>query len=76
MLWQTAIPIALGLLLSAIVGVTLGTVLLKMTETPVTMDWGSILSMTGVGAAVIIVVTLLSLPPLMRLMRPDGLRTE
>ncbi|MGV9230740.1 FtsX-like permease family protein [Streptomyces nigra] len=75
-LWQTAIPIALGLLLSAIVGVTLGTVLLKMTETPVTMDWGSILSMTGVGAAVIIVVTLLSLPPLMRLMRPDGLRTE
>jgi hypothetical protein len=32
--------------------------------------------MTGVGAAVIIVVTLLSLPPLMRLMRPDGLRTE
>ncbi|MFE5186889.1 ABC transporter permease [Streptomyces sp. NPDC056628] len=75
-LWQTAIPIALGLLLSAVVGVTLGAVLLKMTDTPVTVDWASMLSMTGVGAAVIIVVTLLSLPPLMRLMRPDGLRTE
>jgi TRAP-type mannitol/chloroaromatic compound transport system permease large subunit len=32
--------------------------------------------MTGVGAAVVVVVTLLSLPPLLRLMRPDGLRTE
>ncbi|MEU6544340.1 FtsX-like permease family protein [Streptomyces sp. NPDC046859] len=75
-LWQTAIPIALGLLLSAVVGVTLGAVLLKMTDTPVVVDWASMLSMTGVGAAVIVVVTLLSLPPLMRLMRPDGLRTE
>ncbi|MGV9641283.1 FtsX-like permease family protein [Streptomyces sp. NPDC003514] len=75
-LWQTAIPITLGLLLSAVVGLTLGTVLLKMTGTPVAVDWASMLSMTGAGAAVIIVVTLLSLPPLMRLMRPDGLRTE
>jgi len=32
--------------------------------------------MTGVGAAVVGVVTLLSLPPLLRMMRPEGLRTE
>ncbi|MFF3614402.1 ABC transporter permease [Streptomyces sp. NPDC002580] len=75
-LWQTAIPIGLGLGLASVVGLTLGTVLLKMTDTPVAVDWTSVLSMTGVGAAVVALVTLLSLPPLIRLMRPDGLRTE
>ncbi|MFB6555636.1 ABC transporter permease [Streptomyces sp. NPDC056405] len=75
-LWQTAIPIALGLLLATVVGLTLGTVLLKMTNTPVRVDWAGVLSMTGIGAAVVLVVTLFSLPPLLRLMRPEGLRTE
>ena len=75
-LWQTAIPVGLGLLLASAVGLTLGVVLLKMTDTPVRVDWSSVLSMTGVGAGVVLVVTLLSLPPLLRLMRPDGLRTE
>ncbi|WP_221347866.1 ABC transporter permease [Streptomyces beigongshangae] len=75
-LWQTAIPVALGLVLAAIVGLTLGGVLLKMTAVPVTVDWLSVLAMTGIGAAVVLVVTALSVPPLLRLMRPDGLRTE
>ncbi|MGX4690100.1 ABC transporter permease [Streptomyces sp. JNUCC 63] len=75
-LWQTAVPIALGLLLASTVGLTLGAVLLRMTGTPVAVDWPSVLTMTGVGAGVVLTVTLLSLPPLLRLMRPDGLRTE
>jgi hypothetical protein len=75
-LWQTAIPIALGLALASVVGLTLGTVLLKMTDTPVGVDWASVLSMTGIGAGIVVLVTALSLPPLIRLMRPDGLRTE
>lgn len=75
-LWQTAIPITLGLLLSSVVGLTLGAVLLRMTNTPVVVHWPSVLSMTGVAAGVVLTVTLLSLPPLLRLMRPDGLRTE
>jgi hypothetical protein len=75
-LWQTAIPVALGLVLASVVGLTLGAVLLRMTDTTVRVDWPSVLSMAGAGAAVVLVVTLLSLPPLLRLMRPDGLRTE
>jgi hypothetical protein len=75
-LWQTAIPIGLGLLLAATVGMALGAVLLRMTNTSVRVDWPSVLSMTGIGAGVVLVVTLLSLPPLLRMMRPDGLRTE
>ncbi|ANP49195.1 ABC-type lipoprotein release transport system permease subunit [Streptomyces griseochromogenes] len=75
-LWQTAIPIALGLLLASAVGLTLGVVLLKMVGTTVGVDWPSVLAMAGVGAAVVLAVTLLSLPPLLRLMRAEGLRTE
>ncbi|MEU2226326.1 FtsX-like permease family protein [Streptomyces sp. NPDC018347] len=75
-LWQTAVPIALGLLLASVVGLALGTVLLKMTATPVTVDWRSVLALTGAGAAVVLTVALVSLPPLLRMMRPEGLRTE
>lgn len=75
-LWQTAVPIALGLLLAAGVGLGLGVVLLKMVDTAVAVDWPSVLAMTGIGAGVVLAVTLLSLPPLLRMMRPEGLRTE
>ncbi|MEW2588011.1 FtsX-like permease family protein [Streptomyces virginiae] len=75
-LWQTAVPIVLGLVLAACVGTALGAVLMGMAAQPVRIDWPSVLGMTGVGAGVVAAVTLLSLPPLLRLMRPDGLRTE
>lgn len=75
-LWQTAVPIGLGLLLAAAVGVALGTILLRMAGASVRVDWASLFRMTGIGAGVVLAVTLLSLPPLLRMMRPDGLRTE
>ncbi|WP_181383381.1 ABC transporter permease [Streptomyces sp. NWU339] len=75
-LWQTAVPIGLGLALAATVGVALGAVLLRMAGTSVRVDWASLFQMTGIGAGVVLAVTLLSLPPLLRMMRPDGLRTE
>ncbi|MER6445645.1 hypothetical protein DEJ51_21350 [Streptomyces venezuelae] len=75
-LWQTAVPIVLGLVLAAGVGVGLGAVLMGMAAQPIRVDWASVLGMTAAGAGVVVVVTLLSLPPLLRLMRPDGLRTE
>ncbi|MFD7442935.1 FtsX-like permease family protein [Streptomyces sp. NPDC059909] len=75
-LWQTTVPIALGLPLSTAVGLALGAVLLKMVAARVAVDWGSVAAMAGVGAGVVLLVTLLSLPPLWRLMRPEGLRTE
>ncbi|AKH84528.1 membrane protein [Streptomyces sp. CNQ-509] len=75
-LWQTAIPVALGMTLSMGFGLVLGTVLLRMTATPVAVDWTSVLLMAGAGAGVVAAVTALSMPLLIRLMRPDGLRTE
>ncbi|MGW7440243.1 FtsX-like permease family protein [Streptomyces sp. NPDC054849] len=75
-LWQTAVPIALGLGLAAVVGVGLGAVLMRMAGRAVRIDWLPVAEMTGVGAGLVALVTVLSLPPLLRLMRPDGLRTE
>ncbi|WP_370414670.1 FtsX-like permease family protein [Streptomyces fradiae] len=74
-LWQTAVPIVLGLALSVAGGLALGVVLLRMIGKQVE-DWWVFLPVAGVGGALILLVTLLSLPLLWRLMRADGLRTE
>ncbi|NXY93363.1 ABC transporter permease [Streptomyces sp. BR123] len=75
-LWQTALPVLLGLALATAVGLTLGAVLMRMTAVPVRIDWASVAAMAGIGGGVVVVVTLVSLPPLLRMVRPDGLRTE
>ncbi|GGY63231.1 membrane protein [Streptomyces omiyaensis] len=74
-LWQTAVPIGVGLALAVAGGIGLGSVLLAMTGQRV-QDWWVFLPVVGVGAGLIAAVTLLSLPLLWRLMRADGLRTE
>jgi predicted lysophospholipase L1 biosynthesis ABC-type transport system permease subunit len=75
-LWQTAVPLALGLVLAVAAGVGLGTLLLGVVHAPVSIDWAAVAALVGTGAAVVLAVTGLSLPPLWRLMRADGLRTE
>ncbi|MEW2437527.1 FtsX-like permease family protein [Streptomyces caniferus] len=75
-LWQTALPVALGLGLALGCGLALGTLLLTMIDSTVTVDWPVVAGITGIGGGMIFLVTLLSLPPLWRMMRPDGLRTE
>lgn len=75
-LWQAAVPIALGLVLAVIVGLGLGAVLLTMTRESIRVDWDSLWAMTGIAAGVVFLVTALSMPALFRLMRPEGLRTE
>ncbi|WP_308312649.1 FtsX-like permease family protein [Streptomyces sp. ISL-11] len=74
-LWQTAIPVALGLALAVAGGLGLGWLALRLVDRTV-KDWLSFLPLVGGGAAVMILVTLVGLPPLWRMMRPDGLRTE
>jgi predicted lysophospholipase L1 biosynthesis ABC-type transport system permease subunit len=75
-LWQTAVPLALGLVLAVAAGVGLGALLLGVVDVPVAIDWAAVAALAGIGAAVVLTVTGLSLPPLWRLMRADGLRTE
>ncbi|MFJ5674188.1 ABC transporter permease [Streptomyces sp. NPDC093097] len=75
-LWQTALPVGLGLALALVCGLSLGALLLGIIDSGLVVDWPVVAGMTGIGGAVILFVTALSLPPLWRMMRPDGLRTE
>ncbi|MFJ1916837.1 FtsX-like permease family protein [Streptomyces sp. NPDC088147] len=75
-LWQSALPVALGMLLASATGVLLGSVLQLMVSQSPAVDWAAVVTLTGAGGAVVVLTTLLSLPALWRLMRPDGLRHE
>ncbi|GLW07298.1 membrane protein [Microtetraspora sp. NBRC 13810] len=75
-LWQAAIPVLIGLALATIFGLCLGGALLRMVALPISVDWQVVGLSNGLGAAVVLLMTLLSLPALWRLTRPDGLRTE
>ncbi|RLU80868.1 hypothetical protein CTZ27_34205 [Streptomyces griseocarneus] len=74
-LWQTALPMAAGLTLAVAGGLTLGWSLLRLLDRPV-HNWLAFLPLVGTGAAVILVMTAITLPFLGRLMRAEGLRTE
>ncbi|KOU44936.1 FtsX-like permease family protein [Streptomyces sp. WM6378] len=74
-LWQTAVPVVLGIGLAVAGGLALGALMLRIIGKTIT-DWWLFLPLAGAGVVVILAVTLLSLPALWRLMRPDGLRTE
>ncbi|MEV6821485.1 FtsX-like permease family protein [Nocardiopsis dassonvillei] len=74
-LWQTAIPVVLGLVIAVGGGTGLGLLLLRLADLPVT-DWLGFLPLVGAGFGVIALVTLASLPYLWRMTSPEGLRTE
>ncbi len=76
MLWQTAVPVAGGLLLAVALGVALGAMLSAVVGLSPRFDWGAIAIMLCAGAAVIAMVTALTLPTLSRMMRPEALRVE
>ncbi|MFG3135176.1 ABC transporter permease [Streptomyces sp. NPDC048211] len=74
-LWQTAIPVVISIAVAVAGGLALGATLCWMVGKSVS-GWWLFLPMAGAGAALILLVTLLSLPALWRMMRPDGLRSE
>lgn len=74
--WQTVVPVVLGLALAVVFGLALGAVLLRLVTVPISVSWPVVGLSVALAAGVMSVVTALSLPPLWRLMRPDGLRTE
>ncbi|GAB3850722.1 FtsX-like permease family protein [Dactylosporangium cerinum] len=75
-LWQTLVPVVLGLLLAAALGLGLGALLLATVDVPFHADVSGIAIVCGIAAGVVLLVTTASLPALWRLMRPDGLRFE
>jgi hypothetical protein len=75
-LWQTLVPVVLGMLLATALGLGLGGLLLATVHVPFHADLTGIGIVCGIAAGVVLLVTAASLPALRRLMRPDGLRFE
>ena len=75
-LWQTVVPVALGMVLAVGAGVSVGAILLAIANESISVDWASVGLMAGVAASVVVAVTVLSMPVLWRVMRADGLHTE
>ena len=76
LLWQSAVPVGLGLAVAVLTGIGLGAVLLRLVGTAFHVAWLDVFAMVAVGAAVVVLVTVASLPVLFRTARPEGLRTE
>jgi hypothetical protein len=76
LLWQSAVPVGLGLAVAVLTGLGLGTLLLGIVDAGFHVAWLDVIGMAAVGGAVVVLVTAASLPVLFRTMRPEGLRTE
>ncbi|MBZ4318483.1 ABC transporter permease [Streptomyces sp. SCA2-4] len=74
-LWQTAIPVLLGMAIAVAGGLGLGWAVLRLTGAR-GADWWAFLPVAGAGVGLIGLVTLATLPVLLRMTRPEGLRTE
>ncbi|GAB3736409.1 FtsX-like permease family protein [Nocardiopsis nanhaiensis] len=75
-LWQTALPVLLGIAVATAVGTALGAALMGLTGLPVGFDLTAVLLIAGSGTGAVFLATLLAVPALLRTMRPEGLRSE
>ncbi|MCK2236666.1 MULTISPECIES: FtsX-like permease family protein [unclassified Crossiella] len=75
-LWQNAVPVLLAAVVSAGAGIGLGALLLRTVRRPLLLDWTSVGVSAGAAVLAALVVSLLTLPSVLRAMRPEGLRAE
>lgn len=75
-LYQVAVPVALGLALAVATGAGLAAVLQRAAGAGVRLDWFGIGTTSGTAAAVVLLTTAATLPLLWRLTRPGALRSE
>ncbi|MBB4674542.1 ABC transporter permease [Crossiella cryophila] len=75
-LWQNAVPVLLAAVVSAGAGIGLGALLLRTVNRPLLLDWTSVGVSAGAAVLAALVVSLLTLPSVLRAMRPEGLRAE
>ncbi|GIE30509.1 membrane protein [Actinoplanes italicus] len=75
-LYQVAIPVALGMILAVSVGTLLATILMVAVDAPLTVDWFGIGTTSAIAAIVVLGTTAAGLPALWRLTRPGNLRSE
>lgn len=76
LLWQVALPIALGVLVAVLTGVGLAGLLVRLSSDPLAIDWLGVGLLSAAAAALAVLVTAMTLPFLRSATRLTSLRTE
>ncbi|AGL19057.1 FtsX-like permease family protein [Actinoplanes sp. N902-109] len=76
MVWQSLIPLLVGLTLAGLAGIVLGFALQRAEQLPLHLDAAAILVPVAVAAALAVLTTLVSLPAVRALMSTEELRHE
>jgi ABC-type antimicrobial peptide transport system permease subunit len=76
LLWQVALPIALGVLVAVLTGVGLAGLLVRLSSDPLAIDWLGVGLLSLAAAALSVLVTAMTLPFLRSATRLTSLRTE
>ncbi|HEX4701608.1 MAG TPA: FtsX-like permease family protein, partial [Pseudonocardiaceae bacterium] len=76
LLWQTAVPVGVGVLAATATGIGLAALVLRMSSTPMVLDWADIGVFGGAAVGLVLLVTAATLPALRNATRLSSLRTE
>jgi hypothetical protein len=76
MLWQTAVPIAVAVIVALVSGLVLAGLLLYVTKQPIVFDWATIAVFVATAGVAVLVSTGCTLPSLWRAANAEGLRDE
>jgi len=76
LLWQVALPIALGVVMALITGVGLAALMVRLTEEPLSIDWPGVTVLCAGAIALSLLVSALTLPFLNNATRLTTIRTE
>ncbi|WP_342741715.1 FtsX-like permease family protein [Amycolatopsis marina] len=75
-LWQTAVPVLVGVGLAVGAGIGLTAPILRLADLPMALDAGMIATLAATAVGAVLVVSVLTLPLLRQVTRLDGLRAE
>jgi hypothetical protein len=75
-LWQTAVPVVVGVVLAVAAGLGLTAPILRLADRPMIIDVPALLALAGATVAAVLLVTGLTMPLLRQVTRLDTLRSE
>ncbi|WP_158888344.1 FtsX-like permease family protein [Amycolatopsis anabasis] len=75
-LWQTAIPVVVGMVLAVATGLGLTAPILRLADLPMVIDLPVVGGLAGAAVVAVLLVTALTLPLLRQVTRLDSLRAE
>ena len=76
LLWQTAIPVVVATAVANVIGIGLAALVLHSTKSPIALDWPGIAMLDAAAIAMVLLITVLTLPSLRTATRLTALRSE